>query len=109
MKNVFPNTGGPNLTERTNEHNANGIESDGFIHDAGYADSFSVGCVIPLDRLRFPFNDMEISMIDICILDILIISILELFHAFFHAYKRGKAYLSVLISMEKLHAYHLGL
>ena len=70
---------------------------------------FSVGCVIPHDRPRFPFNDMEISMIDICILDILIISILELFHAFFHAYKRGKAHFSALISMEKLHAYHLGL
>ena len=70
---------------------------------------FSVGCVIPHDRTRFPFNDMEISMIDICILDILIISILELFHAFFHAHKRGKAHFSALISMEKLHAYHLGL
>ena len=70
---------------------------------------FSVGCVIPHDRPRFPFNDMEISMIDICILDILIISILELFHAFFHAYKHGKAHFSALISMEKLHAYHLGL
>ena len=66
---------------------------------------FSVGCVIPHDRPRFPFNDMEISMIDICILDILIISILE----FFHAYKRGKAHFSTLMSMEKLHAYHLGL
>ena len=70
---------------------------------------FSVGCVIPHDRTRFPFNDMEISMIDICILDILISSVLELFHAFFHAYKRGKAHFSALISMEKLHAYHLGL
>ena len=30
---------------------------------------FSVGFVIPHDRTRFPFNDMEISMIDICILD----------------------------------------
>ena len=70
---------------------------------------FSVGCVIPHDRPRFPFNDMEISMIDICILDILIISILELFHAFFHAHKRGKAHFSALMSMEKLHAYHLGL
>ena len=70
---------------------------------------FSIGCVIPHDRLRFPFNDMEILMIDICILDILIISILELFHAFFHAYKRRKAHFSALISMEKLHAYHLGL
>ena len=65
---------------------------------------FSVGCVIPHDRLRFPFNDMEISMIDICILDILIISILQ----FFHAYKRRKAHFSTLMSMEKLHAYHLG-
>ena len=102
MKNVFPNTGGPNLTERTNEHNANGIESDGFIHDAGYADSFSVGCVIPLDRLRFPFNNIEISMVDICILDVLIISILELFHAFFHAYKRGKSRFSEHISISKL-------
>ena len=70
---------------------------------------FSVGCVIPHDRPRFPFNDMEISMIDICILDILIISILELFHAFFHAHKRGKAHFSALMSMEKLHVYHLGL
>ena len=42
---------------------------------------FSVGCVIPLDRPRFPFNDMEISMVDICILDVLIISILELISA----------------------------
>ena len=66
---------------------------------------FSVGCVIPHNRPRFPFNDMEISMIDICILDILIISILE----FFHAYRRGKAHFSTLMSMEKLHAYHLGL
>ena len=71
--------------------------------------TFSVGCVIPHDRPRFPFNDMEISMIDICILDILIISILELFHAFFHAHKRGKAHFSALMSMEKLHVYHLGL
>ena len=70
---------------------------------------FSVGFVIPHDRTRFPFNDMEISMIDICILDILIISILELFHAFFHAHKRGKAHFSALMSMEKLHVYHLGL
>ena len=70
---------------------------------------FSVGCVIPHDRPRFPFNDMEISMTDICILDILIISILELFHAFFHAHKRGKAHFSALMSMEKLHVYHLGL
>ena len=53
--------------------------------------TFSVGCVIPHDRPRFPFNDMEISMIDIWILDILIISILELFHAFFHAHKRRKS------------------
>ena len=28
--------------------------------------SFSVGCMIPYDRPRFPFNYMEISMIDIC-------------------------------------------
>ena len=66
---------------------------------------FSVGCVIPLDRSRFPFNDMEISMVDICILDVLIISILELFHAFFHVYKQGKAHFSMLVSMERLHAY----
>ena len=70
---------------------------------------FSVGCVIPLDRLRFPFNNIEISMVDICILDVLIISILELFHAFFRAHKRGKAHFSALMSMEKLHVYHLGL
>ena len=74
-----------------------------------YEEFFSVGCVIPHNRLRFPFNDMEIFMIDVCILDILIISNLELFHAFFHAYKCGKAHFSALISMEKLHAYHLGL
>ena len=37
---------------------------------------FSVGCVILHDRPRFPFNDMEISMIDICIPDLLIINIL---------------------------------
>ena len=36
---------------------------------------FSVGCVIPLDWPRFPFNDMEISMVDICMLDVLIISV----------------------------------
>ena len=94
MKNVFPNTGRPNLTERTNEHNANGIESDGFIHDAGYADSFSVGCVVPLDRLRFPFNNIEISMVDICILDVLITSILELFH-YKHGYLRLASDLTV--------------
>ena len=69
---------------------------------------FSAGCMISLDRPMFLFNDMEISTVDICILDELIISILELFHAFFHAHKRGKAQFSALMSMEKLHAY-LGL
>ena len=69
--------------------------------------SFSVGCVIPLDRAKFPFNTMEIIMVDICILDVLFISILELFHAFFHAHKRVKAHFSTPKRMEKLHTYHL--
>ena len=76
-----------------------------FLHYSLIDSYFSVGCMIPLDRPRFLFNDM----VDICILDVLIISILELFHAFFHAHKRGKAHFSALMSMEKLHAYHLGL
>ena len=61
--------------------------------------------MIPLDWLRFPFNDMEISIINSCILEVLNISILEHFNAYFHVYKEGKAHFSVLISMEKLHAY----
>ena len=49
-----------------------------------------VGCVIPIDRPMFLFNDMEISMVAVCILEVLIISILELFPAFFHTYKHEK-------------------
>ena len=48
---------------------------------------------------------MEISIINSCILEVLNISILEHFNAYFHVYKEGKAHFSVLISMEKLHAY----
>ena len=86
----------------------------------GSETNWSVGCVITLDRPRFPFNDMEISMVDICILDVLITSILELFH-YKHGYLRLASDLTVasvsvyssknrnLVCLKEFHWRRLGL
>ena len=64
----------------------------------------------PISEKKSPLSEKEVGPWPFPLGDILVSGPTEhLFHAFFHAHKRGKAHFSALMSMEKLHVYHLGL